>query len=410
MKLRSFLICMALLLPMPATAKPTAARTEEGRVAKVRAAIAEIQKECGIPKTAGQFRYDGKGIALLYDEMIEREKLDCAHSRAVLRGVGFDSYDTSATYSGPDRFIIKGPPKRLDGVAAEVTAAHWTITHRADAGDGIGFLEIQTPPKATRREVRAFLDRFIGGGDLSDVAVGLAPMTRAGHDLPATSTVFRSHARKMYEDLLMASCGTPAGFDREAILKPDRDAVRALEQRLSTTSAAPHLAIAREDVAYKFTKETHCWADYDDPAFAKIHTDMIHRSVSIYSAGVAKLASALDPLPAAAAPANAAEFRYNAWGLVEGTLPLCSWTTKGSNGEVLAAARKEIGSFEDRLKGSAYAIHFAVAREDAVYDRSRRVAECDGPGHDSVAKLSAQALATAKSQIARLEKLMVPAQ
>lgn len=386
------------LAACPLAAKPSdaARRAQEARVKK---AVEEIKQQCRI--TTGQFGYDAGRIYFNYDGMIERQKLDCAADRAVLADVTFDSYDASAPYGGPRRFIAKAAPKRLDAVVEALIAAHWTITHRADAGDGIGFLEIETPQKATRREVQDFLDQF--REDYRDVAIGLSPLTRAGYDVPNTATEFRDIARQMYGNLAMPSCGTPPGFDRESMLKPDRQAIALFERDLSSTPAARHLELAREDANYDLSPSS-CWAD-DDPAFAKIHVGMVHNSVRPGVSSLRKLAPAVDPLPTEAAPSNAVAFRSEVRNLIQWTLPLCSYTSKGSNESVFAAARKAIGLFEARLKGTPYALQYSVAKEDASYRRSQTTAECDEPGNEPVAKLSVEILASAKKQIARLEGL-----
>ena len=132
---------------------------------------------------------------------------------------------------------------------------------------------------------------------------------------------------------------------------------------------------------------------------------MVHKSVTSGIARLKQLAPALDPLPASPAPANAVEFRYEVRQLVERTLPLCSWTSKGSNEAIFAATLAELKLFEDRLRGTPYALHYAVAKEDAAYDRSQVTAECDDPGSDPVSKLSAEMLASAKRQIGQIEGL-----
>ena len=241
----------------------------------------------------------------------------------------------TAPYSGPRRFIIKGPPKRLEAVAAEASALKWIITGQAVGANDMGFLEIETGPNFTRREVSAFLDRFISS-DFRDIAVGLAPFSLAGYDLPDTATDFRSTARHMYEQLGTRSCGAPPDFDREALLKPDRDAVARLNEDLSATVAGPHLTIAIEDAAYELSKNSSsCWAD-EDVRFARRHVEMVHGIVASGTSRLRKLAPAVRPLPTAGSPANASEFRYRVRRLTEWMLPLCSWTTKGSNEQIFA--------------------------------------------------------------------------
>ena len=211
----------------------------------------------------------------------------------------------------------------------------------------------------------------------------------------------------MYETLGTRSCGTPPGFDRDALLRPDRDAVAKLEQELSATIAGPHLAIAKEDAAYELSrKPDSCWAD-DDVRFAKRHVEMVHDGVVGGSSRLRQLAPALDQLPVHQTPANATEFRYRVRRLTEWMLPLCSWTTKGSNEQVFAASREAVQQFEARLNGTAYALQFGVAKDDASYERSQVTAECDDPGTDSVSKLSAETLATTRKQIDQLANLVL---
>jgi len=394
-----FLVCAALLVPAGTTAKPPTASSRPS----VRETLDKIKQQCGI--TTGQFSYDDDRISFIYDGMIEAEKLDCARDLTELVGVSFRTYDTSAPYSGPSRYVVKGHPKRMDAVASAALASRWTITHRADGPDGMTFLEIETGKTLSRREVREFLDRF--KGEFSDVPVGLAPRTLAGYDQPAPGTAFRASARQMYEDLSRPSCGAPPGFDREAMLRPDRASVVFLEQELAGKSAALHLQIAREDVAADAENLGCSWDK--DPAFAKIHVEDVKNSVRVNSTRLRQLAPAVDPLPQRKSPGNAAEFRRKVRNLIEWTLPLCTYTSKGSNDAVLAAARARISAFkDDRLRGSPYALHFAIAAQDATLDRSNTVAECDNEGSESVAKLSASALQYAKKQLAGLEKVIQP--
>ena len=207
------LLFVVLVVPIPLEAKPSI-QNNRAREQRTKDTLEQIRKDCGI--TTGQFSYSAEtGISLNFDGMIEPEKLQCASDRSTLLGIDFDYYDASASYSGPSRFIIKGPPARLDALVAQAVAAHWTVTHHANAGDGIAFLEIENPADASRKDVRTFLDRF-SLGDFHDLAIGLAPRTLAGHDQLSTETAFRSAARSMYKNLGTRSCGTPPGFDREA--------------------------------------------------------------------------------------------------------------------------------------------------------------------------------------------------
>ena len=402
MPISRLMVALMLAATSAAIAKPG---SSEKRTRPTQAIVDQIRKDCGI--TSQQFNYDDEGISFKYDGMIEGEKVDCARDRTILLGVGFDSYDLTAPYSGPRRFIIKGPPKRLETVGAEASALNWIVTEHADGGKGFAFLEIETGANFTRREVSAFLDRFIMS-DLRDIAVGLAPTSLAGYDLPDTATDFRVTARHMYERLGTRSCGSPPGFDREALLKPDRDAVARLDRELSATIAGPHLAIAREDAAYELSKKPDsCWAD-EDVRFAKRHVEMVHDSVSAGSSRLRRLAPVLDPLPVQQSPANAPEFRYRVRQLTVWMLPLCSWTTKGNNQQIFAASSAEVQQFEARLKGTPYALHYAVAKDDESYERSGVTAECDDPGADSVSKLSGETLATTRKQIEQIAKLTLP--
>jgi hypothetical protein len=367
----------------------------------VRETLDKIKQECGI--TGGQFSYDDEVIRLHFDGMIEDEKLRCASDLTDLVGATFQSYDTSAPFSGPSRYIVKGHPKRVDTVAAAALAAKWTITHRADSAGGVAFLEIETGAGLSRREVRDFLDRFMT--EFSDVPIGLAPRTLAGYDKPMPATVFRSAARSMYKNLAMRSCNAPAGFDREAMLRAHRASVGALEREFADTEAGVHLRIAREDIA---GEDVGCWAD-DVLAFAKLHVEMVQKSVRLNSAQMRQLAPAVDPLPRRPHPANAAQFRGKVRDLIEWTLPLCSYTSEGDNDSIFAGARARIAKFRNvRLRGTPYALHFRIAEDDASYERSRTVAECDDPDARPVAKLSNDLLKYAEKRVSELEKLVQP--
>ena len=395
----STLVVLACLLATNASAAPVnnAKQTKEQRV---RQTLDKIKATCGI--TSGQFSYDVKGISLVYDGMIEREKLDCASNLTTLVGADFDSHDTSAPYSGPRRFIVKGPAKRLDSVAQESVAAHWTTIRRADAGDGTGFLEIEVGPSVTRRQAREFLDRFLFG-DFSEIAIGLAPRTLYGIEGPAVDTVFRAAARRMYGALANSSCRPASGFDRETLIKPERDAVASFERELSTQpTAATQLGIAKEDAAFG---QAHCWAD-DDIRFAKIHVEGDQKTVTSGITRLRELAPILDPMPDYKVPLNAAEFRNQVRAMMESVDLLCRWTSRGTNEEVLAASMAEIDDFEKSLSGSPYATHFNIAKADITYDRAGLVAECDGPGSEPVSKLSSGALAEVNVKIGKLRALM----
>jgi hypothetical protein len=398
-QLGKLFIGLMVAVGAPAIAQPASTAKP---IKPTNALVDQIRRDCGI--TSQHFTYDDEGISFQYDGMIEDEKVDCARDRTALLGVGFEAYDQTASYSGPRRFIIKGPPKRLEALAAEASAAGWTITHRSDAGGEMTFLEIETGANFTRREVRAFMDRFIMG-DLRDIAVGLAPTSLAGYDLPATATDFRLTARRMYETLGTRSCGTPPGFDRDALLKPDHAAVAQLEQELSASVASAHLAIAKEDAAYELSKKPDsCWDD-DDVRFANRHVEMVHDSVSAGSSRLRLLAPMLGPLPTQPSPSNAAEFRYRVRQLAASLLPLCKWTEKGTNEQVLAASSAEMHRFRASLRDSPYAAHFDIAEKDARYQRSQVTAECDDPGSEPVSKLSEQAVTGTRKQIQLISKL-----
>ena len=61
--------------------------------------------------------------------------------------------------------------------------------------------------------------------------------------------------------------------------------------------------------------------------------------------------------------------------------------------------------FEARLTGTPYELHYAVAKDEASYERSQVSAECDDPGNDAVAKLSMKALASTRKQLTEITKL-----
>lgn len=393
LQLAKLLIVAMLGVAGAASAQPASTAKQTKATKSI---VDQIRRDCGI--TSQHFTYDDEGISFQYDGMIEREKVDCARDKTALLGVGFEAFDQTAPYSGPRRFIIKGPPKRLAALAAEAAASGWTITHRSQADGEMAFLEIESGASFTRRQVSEFMDRFIMG-DLRDIAIGLAPVSLAGYDLPATATDFRVTARRMYETLATPSCGTPPGFDREALLKPAHAAVAQLEQELSASVAGAHLAIAKEDAAYELSKKPHsCWAD-DDVRFAKLHVEMVHDSVSAGSTRLRQLAPMLDPLPTQLPPPNVAEFRYRVRQLTASLLPLCRRTRQGTNEEVLARSSAEMQRFRASLEGSLYALHFDIAEDDARYQRSQITAECDDPGNEPVPKLSEAALAGTRKQI-----------
>lgn len=400
MQLSSFALGLMIVVADAGHAKSADAKSAK----PTQAVVNQIRKECGI--TSDQFTYDDQKISFRYDGMIEDQKVDCARDKTAILGVGFESYDLTAPYSGPRRFLIKGPSKRLEAVAVEASALNWVVKEQAKAKDGIGFLELEAGVNFTRRDVSAFLDRF--KRDLSDIAVGLAPFSLAGYDIPDTSTDFRLSARQMYDRLGTPSCGAPREFDRETLLRPDRDAVSQLERELSLTSAGAHLSIAREDAALELLKKPEsCWADHDI-RFAKLHVEMIHNSVTALSSRLRNLAPTLDPPPATQAPANAPEIRYQVRQLTIWMHPLCSWTTKGTNEQIFAPSWAEVRKLQEHLKGTAYEAQFAIARGDATYERSRVTAECDDPDNDPVSKLSAQALSTTKKHIDLINALVSP--
>ncbi|MCY7280221.1 MAG: hypothetical protein LH610_04875, partial [Sphingomonas bacterium] len=202
------------LSPSFTSAKPVA---KPKAFVNVKQAVEEIRKDCGI--TTGQFTYSDQKISVNYDGMIEPEKLDCATEAAILRGIDFDSYDASAPYSGPRRFILKGATKRVIAVEQEAVTAEWIVVRGSDAGDGISYLEIEPPAGGSRRDVRMFLDRF-GNGNLADVAIGISPRTIYGHDKPSTGASFRHSARAIYGALRNRSCGAPPEFRRDELLQP----------------------------------------------------------------------------------------------------------------------------------------------------------------------------------------------
>lgn len=271
MKLYLLFACVLLSIPNAVDAKPAPKAAPQLDMKKT---VEEIRAYCGI--TSGQFTYSDKSIHVNYDGMIEAQKLECASQRAILLGIYFDSYDSTAPYSGPSRFLIKGPPQRLDAAAKDAVSVGWKVTHRADAGDGMAFLEVEAGSNLSRRVVQEFIDKF-SRGDFHDIAIGLAPQTMYGHDQPATEAVFRSAARSMYGALANKSCNPAPGFNRDAEIEVKRLAVGALEDELAKSAvASSHLAIAKQDAAY--IKPSGLTAECDDPGsepIAKLSTETL---------------------------------------------------------------------------------------------------------------------------------------
>ena len=349
---------------------------------QVRQTLDAIKARCQI--TTGQFSYDEDLISFRYDGMIEREKLDCARDLVNLIDVNLEAFDTSEPHSGPSRFLVKGPTYRLSQLAEHNALTEWTIVRRADASDGIGFLEIEPKSDISRKSVEEFRDLF-SVGQFGDLAITLSPWTIYGLDPASAGAAFRKTARSMYEAERKPSCNgqaglkTVEGFNRDTRLVAERAAIAEFETDVAGSVAEDHLMIAKEDSAIE---DLGCWND-SAMWLAERHLESDREAINAGIDKLRELAKELQPV-SLAAPPNAAQFRAVIADIEIMLDPLCRMTSKGTNDEVLAESRARLGAYRELIEGSLYAEQFDIAREDTKLSRVGLIAECDDPSDDPI--------------------------
>lgn len=224
-------------------------------------------------------------------------------------------------------------------------------------------------------------------------------------DAARSGARFRYVGRDVYRASLMESCEVDPALLRATVLARENAALRNFEVRMRSGPAAHHLEVARSDVEFRRASGAlGCWQD-SDPRFAELHVQMARESVRRGVDEMEKMVSELAPLGASMtglASPDKAEFRSLARTIIESLTPLCVITSTASNEEILGPARAELARFGARLQPTPYALHFALAEADALYERSQTVAECADPGSESAADVARNALHQTRRQIAQL--------
>lgn len=223
-------------------------------------------------------------------------------------------------------------------------------------------------------------------------------------DSSAADAEFRWLAGEVYQALNMESCVPDPALRRAVVLARETGAVRAFERRMTATSLAFHLDVARSDAVHGLAADSGCWAD-SDPRFARRHVQMARNQVWSSLARMETLAPALaDSLPMVRAFApEAAEFRYFVRRLVEASHPRCALSATADNEVIMAPAQAEVSRFKHRLDGTSYAVHYDMAEADVEYDHAISVVDCAEPEPGSTAQLSRDALDHVRRQIVRIE-------
>lgn len=216
---------------------------------------------------------------------------------------------------------------------------------------------------------------------------------------------FRYEARGVYEALLMESCHADPTLRHTAALGRENAAIRGFEGRVQSLPPGHHLEIARSDIAYQQTSGMlGCWEN-SDPRFAERHVQMARERVRNGLREMETLAPQLANLSSSTAglePPSSAQFRSLVRTLVASLEPLCPIDDAVSDDQILAPARAELARFIQRLQGTPYALHFALAAADAQHERSMTVAECLDPASGRAADAARHTLGETRRQLARI--------
>lgn len=222
-----------------------------------------------------------------------------------------------------------------------------------------------------------------------------------GHQRSAEAD-FRDSARRAYKMVLMESCQRNPAFARSRVLAPEIALLDQLEAELAESNAGYQLEIARRDIE---ASGAGCWSD-SDPRFAQRHVEMAREDFGRAYRRLVSLAPQLagpwphDPLP----PEISASFRKAVSALPLTGEVMCRISEYRDDRWIMGPAWQAVSAFRESLKGTAYAAHYDMAREDAVFIESITVVECAAPSRDAPEEVRDAVERHAASTIANIRR------
>lgn len=219
---------------------------------------------------------------------------------------------------------------------------------------------------------------------------------------------FRWRAKDMYSSLRMPSCAAPKGFERDAHLKVEYEAVALFEQQALSGAAHDHLQIASADAAFEQSRNDGCWMEYSKLVWAEKHLEMTKEIVRATLPRLQIIAPSIDQglSDGSAASDDTPKFRYLVRQLVAFTRPLCPLIASAKNEQVNGPALHELAQFRKSLEGSPFALQFDVAQADMTYELSQTVVECADPSESDMKTVRIQRVADVKRQIKAAKNLV----
>lgn len=235
--------------------------------------------------------------------------------------------------------------------------------------------------------------------ELADSA--LKRMQSGSHHSSVASAEFRYVARQTYQAAQSRSC-KGAAIDYPSELSDEIAVLRAFENQTRSSPAGFHLSLARADVG--LDKSSRCWSD-SDRRFAERHIEMAREDLTRGLEILPELASALpgeaveDRLPSEVSSA----FRARVAPLVWAVNPMCRLSSEASDRQIIRPATVLLGDFERRIADTPFALHFAIAKADVLFEQSITLVECASPNSDAPERMRVEREERMTSQIAAIE-------
>jgi len=213
---------------------------------------------------------------------------------------------------------------------------------------------------------------------------------------------FRDSARRAYKMVLMESCQRNPAFTRSRVLAPEIALLNQLESEVAGSNAGYQLEIARSDLE---ASGAGCWSD-NDPRFAQRHVEMAREDFANAYGRLVSLAPQLrghrpdDHLPSE----TGAAFRKAVSVLPLTGRVVCRISEHRDDRWVMGPAWRAVRGFRESLRGTPYAAHFDLAREDALFIESITVVECAAPARGPPEETRDSAESYAESTIATIRR------
>lgn len=219
---------------------------------------------------------------------------------------------------------------------------------------------------------------------------------------PPVEADFRYSAREAYKMVLMESCQRNPAFARSKVLAPEIALLDQLEADSAESEAGYQLEIARSDIE---TSGAGCWSD-SDPRFAQRHVEMAREGFAGAYEHLVSLAPQLSgPRPHDALPSETgAAFRKAVSALPLTGRVMCRISEHRGDRWIMGPAWRAVSAFRESLQGTAYAAHYDMAREDAVFIESITVVECAAPSRAAPEEVRDAVERRAASTIANIRR------